>query len=166
VCTHGRHDACCSLRGNPVSRTICAALSGRAWESAHIGGDRFAANVVCLPHGVYYGRVVEDEVVRLAHELDGGRLDLTHYRGRSCHPFPVQAAEFFVRRETDALDVGDVVLETSTRTDLELSATFSVSGHHVTASVAITSDVDAYLLTCKATTRRRPPRFELVSLDG
>ncbi|HEX2240915.1 MAG TPA: sucrase ferredoxin, partial [Actinomycetota bacterium] len=56
VCTHGRHDACCSIRGNQVARIACAAKPD-AWECSHIGGDRFAANLVCFPHGVYYGRV-------------------------------------------------------------------------------------------------------------
>ena len=27
------------------------------WQSSHIGGDRFAGNVVFLPEGLYYGRV-------------------------------------------------------------------------------------------------------------
>ena len=30
---------------------------GRVWECSHVGGDRFAANVLVLPHGLLYGRV-------------------------------------------------------------------------------------------------------------
>ena len=65
VCTHGRHDACCSIRGNPVSRLACAVPGMEAWECSHIGGDRFAANLVCFPHGIYYGRVALHDVVPL-----------------------------------------------------------------------------------------------------
>jgi hypothetical protein len=65
VCTHGRHDTCCSIRGNQVSRLACNTYPSFAWECSHIGGDRFAANVVCFPHGVYYGRVGPAELVDL-----------------------------------------------------------------------------------------------------
>jgi hypothetical protein len=165
VCTHGRHDACCSIRGNPVSRTLCAALPGRAWEASHIGGDRFAANIVCLPHGVYYGRVAEPDALRLASELDEGRLDLRYYRGRCCYPFVVQAAEFFVRREMDLEHVGDVTLLRSVRIDATtVSATFDVVGTEVAVRVGITSDAEGYFLTCKADRKFHPPRFELLSL--
>ena len=57
VCTHGRHDACCSIKGNVVSGTACAKPGDDTWECSHIGGDRFTANLVCFPHGVYYGHV-------------------------------------------------------------------------------------------------------------
>jgi hypothetical protein len=46
VCTHGRHDACCAVRGRPVAAALAAAYPERTWECSHIGGDRFAANVV------------------------------------------------------------------------------------------------------------------------
>jgi hypothetical protein len=165
VCTHGRHDACCSIRGNPVSRTLCDALPGRAWEASHVGGDRFAANIVCLPYGVYYGRVDEKDAVKLVDELDRGRLDLRFYRGRCLYPFPLQAAEYFVRREMDLRQLADLSMTRAVRIDEgTLSATFDVSGREVTVGVAITRDIDAYLLTCKADKPHQAPRFELLSL--
>ena len=57
VCTHGRHDACCAERGRPVAAALEAAHPEETWEVSHIGGDRFAANLVVLPHGLYYGRL-------------------------------------------------------------------------------------------------------------
>ena len=57
VCTHGRHDACCAERGRPVAAALAAAHPEQTWEVSHIGGDRFAANVLVLPDGLYYGRV-------------------------------------------------------------------------------------------------------------
>jgi hypothetical protein len=165
VCTHGRHDACCSIRGNPVSRTLCAVLPGRAWEASHIGGDRFAANIVCLPHGVYYGRVHVDDVMRLVDGLDRGLLDLRFYRGLCCYSFPVQAAEFFVRREMNLDHLADLTLSSAVRIgDAILSATFDLSGRAVTARVGIKRDIEAFFLTCKATVKGHPPRYELLSL--
>lgn len=165
VCTHGRHDACCSIRGNSVSRTLCATLPGRAWEVSHIGGDRFAANIVCLPHGVYYGRVGVGDAVRLVSELDAGRLDLRYYRGRCCYSFPEQAAEFFVRREMNLDHLAALTLVRAVRVDEETQwATFDVGGREVTVGVGIRPDANAYLLTCKSRVKHHPVRFELLSL--
>ena len=99
VCTHGRHDPCCADFGRPVIRALHAAGAPEIWESSHIGGDRFAANIVCLPTGVYYGRVPPEDAVRILREHDEGLIDLAHYRGRSCYPPLLQAAETFARRE-------------------------------------------------------------------
>ena len=42
VCTHGRHDRCCALRGRPVAQALSRRHPQRTWESSHVGGDRFA----------------------------------------------------------------------------------------------------------------------------
>ena len=53
VCTNGRHDACCATFGRPLARDLRhSAGSADVWECSHIGGDRFAANVVILPEGL------------------------------------------------------------------------------------------------------------------
>ncbi|MDQ1558913.1 MAG: hypothetical protein QOD32_1973 [Pyrinomonadaceae bacterium] len=79
---------------------------GRIWQSSHVGGDRFAANLVCFPHGLFYAHVTEDAGRRIVAEYAHRRLTLEGYRGRACYSYPVQAAEFFIRTETklDALD--------------------------------------------------------------
>lgn len=98
VCTNGRHDPCCADFGRPVVRALRDA-GVEVWESSHVGGDRFAANLVCLPTGVYYGRVEPGEAARILRDHDHGMLDLDCYRGRSCYPPVMQAAEIFARRE-------------------------------------------------------------------
>src|SRR3546814_4969337 len=45
VCTNGRHDPCCADFGRPVVRALRAA-GVEVMESSHVGGDRFAANIV------------------------------------------------------------------------------------------------------------------------
>lgn len=111
VCTNGRHDPCCADHGRPVVRALDDAGAPEVWESTHVGGDRFAANIVSLPHGVYYGRVEPDEAMGLLADLRAGELALDRYRGRSCFSPLTQAAELFARRELDerrldALTVG------------------------------------------------------------
>ena len=167
VCTHGKHDACCSIRGNQVSRVACAQEGSIAWESAHIGGDRFAANVVCFPHGVYYGRVAPDEVANLMEMYRAGVLSLDHLRGRSCFPFAIQAADYFVRRETGRARLEDVVFEgTSIVTEGVREVRFRLDdGSVAVVAVGISRSSEAHALTCGSDATSPIPRFELRSFQ-
>jgi hypothetical protein len=107
VCTHGRRDPCCAERGRPLARALCAARDD-AWECSHIGGDRFAANLVCLPLGVYLGRLGPAEGLRAVSSLADGRLDLEHLRGWTWLPEDAQVATLALRRETGWDGVDDV----------------------------------------------------------
>ena len=51
VCTNGRHDRCCATYGAAAGPGPAAATAELVWESSHVGGDRFAGNLVCLPGG-------------------------------------------------------------------------------------------------------------------
>ena len=57
VCTHGKHDTCCAERGRPLCRALHDVAPDHTWEVSHIGGDRFAPNVLVLPEGLYFGRL-------------------------------------------------------------------------------------------------------------
>ena len=96
VCTHGKHDPCCALRGRPVAYALAEALApGRVWECSHVGGDRFAGNMVSLPSGLYLGRVEPEEVSAVAELIDAGRVPVHYLRGRSSLSTPAQAAQHF-----------------------------------------------------------------------
>jgi hypothetical protein len=118
VCTHGKRDRCCALHGRPLYDAIRHETDpARVWQSTHVGGDRFAGNVVVLPHGLYYGRVAPEEAGPLLEATAAGKVDLEHYRGRSAHPFRVQAAEHAVRTSTGLLGIDDLQLVASVRKD-------------------------------------------------
>ena len=109
VCTHGKRDKCCAKFGIPIYKTIqTQGGESSVWQCSHVGGDRFAANVVCFPVGIFYGHVTEEAAKLIVKEYDERRIVLTNFRGRSCYPFPVQAAEFFTRRETGFRRIGDL----------------------------------------------------------
>lgn len=97
VCTHGTHDRCCAKFGFPTYRYLAAREPERVWQSSHVGGDRFAANLVCLPDGFYYGHVEAEDADAILRAQGQGRLHLPHWRGRTCYGPPVQAAEYFLR---------------------------------------------------------------------
>src|SRR5262245_45318705 len=93
VCTHGKHDPCCARYGRPLYEALRDELEPDwAWQVSHIGGDRFAGNLVCLPEGLYYGRVDRETAGSVLDEHLAGRILTTNYRGRSIYTFPVQAA--------------------------------------------------------------------------
>ena len=167
VCTHGRHDACCAERGRPVALALAKAEPDRTWECSHIGGDRFAGNLVVLPHGLYYGRLDPQSAVALAATTAEGRLDLDRLRGRSTLAMPVQAAEIHLRRRLGEDRVGAVVLHgRPAREGHVTTAHFEVEGASYAVTVRTTFGPDPAPLTCQAIHQDRIPRHELVGIDG
>ncbi|MCC2671260.1 MAG: hypothetical protein K0Q72_3731, partial [Armatimonadetes bacterium] len=98
ICTHGTHDRCCAKFGFPIYRYLEQQEPECVWQSSHVGGDRFAANLVCLPHGLYYGQVETADADAIRAGAAAGSLHLPSLRGRACYPMPVQAAEHFLRQ--------------------------------------------------------------------
>jgi hypothetical protein len=110
VCTHGQRDSCCGRRGFPLYDALRHHAGLDVWQCSHIGGDRFAANAVVLPWGLYYGPVEPRDAGVLADSILQGQILIDSYRGRSSMPRMAQAAETFIRRATgitgrDALSV-------------------------------------------------------------
>ncbi len=162
VCTQGRHDLCCAVRGRPVATQMLAADPDGVWEASHIGGDRFAPNLVLLPEGHYFGRVEAGAVTDLMAGVVAGRLDLATWRGRSSLPLPVQAAQHFARAATGVqdLDAHPLLGQESLGTD-----TWRVSlGPDLEVVVEYVRDQPAAQLTCSADSLRVASTFALLSL--
>lgn len=97
VCTHGRHDACCAIRGRPVAARLAGLRAAETWECSHVGGDRFAANLVVLPHGLFYGHLSPPDAERVVQAYEGGVVVPAAFRGRCTFSGPVQAAQHHAR---------------------------------------------------------------------
>lgn len=120
VCTHGRRDPCCAERGRPLAQVTAAAFPNLTWESTHVGGDRFAANLVALPHGLYFGHLRPTEGPEIVRAYADGRIRPLHrYRGRSSHPTHVQSAEAALRIQVDLDGLDEVrLLDAERRGDM------------------------------------------------
>jgi hypothetical protein len=166
VCTHGKRDRCCAKFGRPLYDALRYETDLRnVWQSTHVGGDRFAGNVVVLPHGLYYGRVEPDDVEAVLEAQAAGRIDLEHYRGRSAHSFPVQAAERAVREHTGLLAVGDLTfLGSKAQGDDAWRVRFRTpdDATHEVDVAAVVADEPAYL-TCDAAEPKRPRRYDVTA---
>lgn len=162
VCTHGRHDACCAERGRPVAAELALVEPDATWEVSHIGGDRFAGNVLVLPDGLYYGRLEPEGAVAMAAAHRTGSLALPYLRGRTCYPFDVQAAEIHLRNRL-RMSGGDDLVWLSRERDGELfRVSFDVTGLGVWNVVVRRGVAASTQLTCKALKESSAPTFELV----
>ncbi len=92
VCTHGVHDTCCAVRGRPVGRALSERWPELVWECTHVGGDRFAANVLVAPDGVYYGNLDAGTAPTTVEEHLADRIHPAHLRGYTDLPPAQQAA--------------------------------------------------------------------------
>jgi hypothetical protein len=114
VCTNGRHDVCCAVRGRPVALAGHERHPGRVWECSHTGGHRFSPTGVLLPWGRTVGRLDGDSVGKVLESADRGEMPVTllgpwHDRGSSAYPPRVQVGESAVRH-----DIGETDLEALT----------------------------------------------------
>lgn len=92
VCAHGQHDPCCAVWGRPVGLALSERWPELVWECSHVGGDRFAANAVVAPDGVYYGGLDAGTSVTTIEEHLAGRVHARYLRGYTDLLPPQQAA--------------------------------------------------------------------------
>ena len=165
VCTHGRHDACCAIRGRPVAESLARLRRDAVWECSHVGGDRFAANLLALPHGLYYGRVDGPSAVEVASVHERGEVVPSLLRGRTTFAPVAQAAQQHARSA-----LGEVAINA-----LNPVSTVPLEGHRwevrlrhqprdMVATVRTVTAGPAALLTCAALHEAHPPAFEVTDL--
>lgn len=170
VCAHSKHDTCCALRGRPVAAALAQQRPGRVWECSHVGGDRFAANVLVLPAGLLYGRVLPFAAAEFVEAAEAGEVVAALLRGRVGLAPVAQAAlafayEHLALRSRSAL----ALIESSPIADG--AATVRIAGPH--GDVVVTVQVERVAadgLTCanprpNAYLRYRPLGIAEVSGD-
>jgi hypothetical protein len=166
ACTNGKHDRCCATYGRPLALALAAAFGEQVWESSHVGGDRFAGNLVCLPDGHYFGRVGPDDAERVVARHRNGLLELDHYRGRCSDPPIVQAAEWFARRRTGLLGLDELTVERRDRLGPGLEAVgFRGPDGRSLRVVVQAARAAARPLTCHSARPEPPLSFTLLELD-
>ena len=85
VCTHVASGIAAARRTGGRFHDALRHETESSWvrQSTHVGGDRFAGNVVMLPQGLYYGRVSPSLATwRSLEARASGRIDMEHYCGR------------------------------------------------------------------------------------
>lgn len=148
VCAHSKHDTCCALRGRPVAAAIGALRPDRVWESSHLGGDRFAANVLVLPAGLLYGRVLPFAAEEFVAAAEADEVIGALLRGRIGIPSTAQAALAFAYEHL-ALRARSALRLLSASDVVDGIATVRLGGRHGRFDVTVRVErVDAVGLTC------------------
>jgi hypothetical protein len=164
VCTHAKRDRCCATWGRPIADTLAALHPDAAWEVSHIGGHRFAGNLVVLPEGLVYGGLDVAAAVRVVDLHGAGRLDLDLLRGRAALPRAAQAAEILVRRDL-GLDRIGAVDEVTVLDEADGVATVELTvadRGRWRAQVAKRPLGASYASSCDSDELEDPGRYELV----
>ncbi len=102
VCTNGQRDVCCARFGLPLYRALRDQTDVPVWKTTHVGGHRYAPNLLCLPSGLMYGFVDADRAPELVRAHAAKRVLPRMLRGRTCLSAAAQSAECFLRAHLGA----------------------------------------------------------------
>lgn len=108
VCTHGKRDVCCAVKGRPVAQALHNIHGDRVWETSHSKGHRFAPTMILLPWNYSYGRISVAETDRVIREAADYRLHSIGCRGRGVWDTKGQVAELAVRQLAEVWGLDDV----------------------------------------------------------
>ena len=149
VCAHGTHDVCCAIEGRPVAAALARLRPEQVWECSHVGGDRFAANVLVLPTGQLYGRVPVEAAAGLVDATERGQVLPELLRGQVGLAPIAQAAVVYAQRRLQLLGAGDVqVVRIDPDGDLRQVRVATGRGEF-TVTLAVETQTPAKL-TCRA----------------
>jgi hypothetical protein len=110
VCTHGAKDMCCAVLGRPLVAGLAQDHPEGVWEVSHVGGDRWAGNLLVVPDGYLYGQLEPAKAALVAKAAMAGQVHPDYLRGRtSAASTWEQVAEVALRRHTGLTDIDDVL---------------------------------------------------------
>lgn len=164
VCTHGRRDTCCAERGRPLAAALAAADPLAVWESSHMGGDRFAANLLVFPWGLMFGHVEPDRGPSVLRACAEGRIVLERFRGRTSDPMAVQAADAAVRDRLGLDRVADVAPLAFDRAGARAVVRLAVPGGQALVQLE-RHELPPMRLTCSASREEPPAVWAAVSVE-
>lgn len=173
VCTHGLHDVCCAVEGRPVAAALSQRWPATTFECSHLGGDRFAPNVLLLPDRTCYAQMPAEQAVPMVEAHLAGRADGAWLRGvAGLHPAEQVALGTALARWGPA-----PIARLPTRL-LDQVGTFDAGTWTVEllgvdplpprVRVVVTSQrrTDAARLTCRATRETRALQWDVVSVQA
>ena len=178
VCTHGSRDACCATRGYPVYQTLRRKLAPemnggmRVWQSSHLGGHRFAPNILDLPEGRSWVRPEEDDIDALINHTRPASEMAHLYRGWSgLHTPYEQVVEQAILAQqgwdwTQHTASGEVTRKSGDGRHAEVRISYSdADGRQRAYEAVVEQTEDAPRIDCVTTEPSEPsPQFALTSI--
>jgi len=93
VCTNAKRDLCCAKFGRPTFAALHKLVPDRVWQTTHVGGHRYAPNVLALPQAELYGRVMASDVPEFLTATEHHRVAVEFLRGNTSYSKIAQSAE-------------------------------------------------------------------------
>lgn len=162
VCTNGKRDACCAIRGRALLAALAVDHGERTWECTHLGGHRFAGNLVCLPDGLVYGRVAPSDGPRIVDSYLEGRLDPDALRGRAAWAPPTQVAEIVLRQRLGLERIGDVAFVDARVAGEEATVVLLAGGTHHRLVLRAERLSPPRVISCRAAETDEPLHWRVV----
>jgi len=140
VCTHGKRDICCAVKGRPLASRLHADYPEIVWESSHTKGHRFAPSMILLPWNYSFGSLDAVSAKNMVATINDGHLPTAGNRGRGIFDSRGQVAELAVARllaeAGDPVAPGELtVSDGSSATDSDLCRTVSRGDIHWVVTV-------------------------------
>lgn len=108
ICTHGKRDVCCALKGRPLAAELYPEFpAGQVWESSHTKGHRFAPSMLLMPWNYSFGQLNREAATAMLTAAQHGELFLPGNRGRGVLDTRGQVAELAVA--THLAELGEQV---------------------------------------------------------
>jgi hypothetical protein len=169
VCGHGSRDPCCARTGRPMAAALASQYPGLVWESNHLGGHRFAANLATIPDGSYHGGLDASRGQQVAAATLAGEVDLASYRGLSGRSAAAQAADWYVRQHTGQVSLDAVEIVTERRSEVgdgSVIVELRVVGEPIQATVRPVAPAVERLISCGTGELGAPEHYELVDVTS
>ncbi|MBW3086127.1 hypothetical protein KEM60_02338 [Austwickia sp. TVS 96-490-7B] len=152
VCTNGKRDVCCAVRGRAVAAYAAGQRPSAVWECSHTGGHRFAPTGVSLPSGATFGRfdgplATATWDASVNGQLPAAAIGGRHLRGLAHLTCAQQAADAFLRAHIGELDIAA----------LQVTSTTDVSANDLTEVKLRHRDGRSWTVHVSATTAAGPP---------
>lgn len=168
VCTNGKKDKCCAKFGLPVFKFFESFNTDvPVWESSHVGGDRFAANVVAMPYGIYYGHVAVEDVGHILVRTLLKKIYKNNYRGLSRRSFFEQSIECFIRDYLKNYDIDfDIHIHLTEHSEECYKVEVKTNNQYTFIMELIRESIPyPHLLTCHAKKPENITKFRLKDLQ-
>lgn len=110
VCTHGKRDRCCAIKGRPIASALHNVFPDIVWETSHSKGHRFAPALVLLPWNYSYGRLSAVATKDVIEQAQQGIIAAEGCRGRGIYKPPQQVADLAARTHWNKWRADDIAI--------------------------------------------------------
>lgn len=168
ICTHGSYDECCSKYGLEIFNHLNGIQSDyEIWQTTHVGGHRFAANIVILPDGIFYGRVNPDNIDSIIETHSKNNLKLNTLRGICTNDPDVQAADYLLRKQKGVTGINHIIFKSTKLAENGLITMVfknTQSGKQYEITISKNDKALFLLASCKDKHKKYIPTYRLVEI--